>query len=365
VCQEGDESGPLRVSGAVPEPIVVASSLVEQALDEFFETAFREWGSIDPQFKQPLLELRQFIGSGGKRIRPAFCYWSAVGFGSNESDPSVLAAMVGLELLHSFALIHDDVMDRSDFRRGVPALHKRFEADHRDRMLRGSPEQYGCALAVLVGDLAHALADEVFSALAKEVRSIFSRLKLEVDLGQYLDIVGGASEAFDVTTSKTISLYKSAKYTIERPMQIGAAVANGCGEACQMTISAFAVPLGLAFQLKDDLLGVFGDTSLTKKPVGDDLREGKPTVLVALARQSLRPEELVIFESLFGQPELSEADVATLQELIVASGARSRVEQQIDDYFQEAVQALDLLQLVPEARSALREMAAFVVERDG
>ena len=196
--------------------------------------------------------------------------------------------MSALELVQASALIHDDLMDRSDTRRGEPAVHRRFEARHTAGGWRGGAAAFGDSVAVLLGDLALVWSDELLhaSGVAPEdlarARPVFDEMRTEVTVGQYLDLLTQATGDTSVELAGKVARYKSAKYTVERPLLFGAALA-GAPPELSAAYSAFGLPLGEAFQLRDDVLGVFGDPSETGKPAGDDLREGKRTALVALA----------------------------------------------------------------------------------
>ena len=205
---------------------------------------------------------------------------------------SLLRACASLELLHASALVHDDYMDASDVRRGRPATHRAFERIHREHGWPANPEQYGASAAILLGDLLLSWSDELLRTCGLpaervlEALGYFDLTRSEVVAGQFLDVSAQARGAADVDTAMTVLRYKSAKYSIERPLHIGAALAGASAE--QITqLSRFGLPLGEAFQLRDDLLGVFGDPAVTGKPAGDDLIEGKRTVLVSLALDAL------------------------------------------------------------------------------
>lgn len=359
---EDDESvSPMLVEVEVPASIAEVSELATRELLDFLNLEMARWGRIDHDFVQPIEELRRFIISGGKRLRPSFCYWTAVGLGTCPKDPQLLRALMGLEFLHSFALIHDDLMDASDTRRGEPSLHRVFERSHEAAELRGSRERFGASGAILVGDLAFAYADLMFADTNRRARLVYQELKLEVNLGQYLDFVGGYRDV-EIPRAERIALFKSGKYTVERPMHIGAALA-GRYSLTQQAISDFAVPLGMAFQLRDDVLGAFGEAAVTKKPVGDDLREGKPTLLVGLTRSLLARDDREVFDQLFGREDASPLEIATMQQLIRSSGALGALERKIDQLFLASMEALERLDLDPAAHAALGEMAGFVVDR--
>ncbi|MCL5973933.1 MULTISPECIES: polyprenyl synthetase family protein [Ferrimicrobium] len=362
MLEENDSLARMLVEVAAPHSIVEISRRVESELLQFLTTEHTRWMLVDADFAIPIEALRRFVISGGKRLRPAFCFWTAVGLGLDPSDPGLMKTLLGLELLHTFALIHDDLMDRSALRRGEPSVHTAFATQHRQEELRGSSAQYGDSMAILVGDLAFAYADQMLIDANRRARQLYSELKLEVNLGQSLDISGSFALNTTLAKAERIALYKSGKYTVERPMHIGAAMA-GRYFSTSDAITRFAVPLGMAFQLRDDVLGVFGMTERTKKPVGDDLREGKQTLLIGLACQRCTSSERELFEGLFGRDDLSVSEITALQVMIEETGALQAVEDRIDQLFLRSMQALDELPIIPEARAALGEMAGFVVDR--
>jgi len=306
--------------------------------------------------------------AGGKRFRAAFCVW---GFRAVEAEPADPAALVraaaALELLHASALVHDDYMDASDTRRGRPATHKEFEALHRERGWSGDPEQYGAAAAILLGDLLLSWADELLRlcglspAVVSDALGYFDTTRSEVIAGQFLDVSVQARGASDVEQAMRVLRYKSAKYSIERPLHVGAALAGGSAEVLD-ALSRFGLPLGEAFQLRDDLLGVYGDPSQTGKPAGDDLTEGKRTVLVALALEHADPEEAKRLDAALGRP-LSPEEVADLRRIIDTSGAHAEVERRIDVLTRESLAALDRAPVTEPARAVLRELAAAATQR--
>jgi geranylgeranyl diphosphate synthase, type I len=267
-----------------------------------------------------------------------------------------------LELLHTFALVHDDVMDGSDTRRGLDAVHQRFIRAHHDGGWRGEPRRFGEGIAILVGDFACTYADLLMRGAPARALDVYDELRVELCVGQSLDLVGTALRSNDVEDARRIATYKSAKYTVERPLHLGAALAGRLDELAD-SLSAIGLPLGEAFQLRDDLLGVFGEERVTGKPVGDDLREGKPTPLLAIAtaRSDADGRELL---ARVGAADLEETEVKALQELFLASGAVDEIEVTIDALVDRATAALDESPLTPDARELLRELAFYVAWRD-
>jgi len=320
------------------------------------------WSTLDPDLALPLGDLRELVLAGGKRLRPAFCYWAFVGSGGDPTDPIVIDAGASLELLHTFALVHDDVMDGSLTRRGLDAIHIGFEKRHRSGGWRGEPRRFGEGVAVLVGDLAFVYADLLLANAPRRAHDVFTDLRLEVNIGQYLDLIGTVRGRPTVDAARRICCYKSGKYTIERPLHLGLALANAPDSAYD-TLSRYGMPLGEAFQLRDDLLGVFGDEIETGKPVGVDLREAKPTALVARAFDAARPIDRQFLELRFGAHDLTESEVERMRTLLRTTGAHDAVEADVRRLLHEALDALEKADITAEAHTELTELAVYVAER--
>ena len=311
--------------------------------------------------------LCDFLLRGGKRMRPAFCYWGWRGAGGGDQDAAVAAA-ASLELLQACALIHDDVMDGSDTRRGQPAMHRRFAALHRGEDWHGDPEAFGVSAAVLLGDLCLIWADEMLntSGLAADAllraQPVYDEMRVELMAGQYLDLLEQALGGGTVESALRVARYKSAKYTIEKPLHMGAALAGAPAEVFE-GYSGYGLPLGEAFQLRDDVLGVFGDPSQTGKPAGDDLREGKRTALVAMALAKASPAQAALVRRHLGDPHLAERGVEDLREILRDTGALARVETLIAELMDDALAALEALPVEAEARTVLAELAVAATAR--
>jgi geranylgeranyl diphosphate synthase type I len=315
----------------------------------------------------PLIESLEGLLVGGKRLRPAFAYWGFRVAGGQDSD-EVLRACASLEFLQACALIHDDVMDASDTRRGKPAIHKQFESRHVTSNWKGSAKLFGEGSAILVGDLALSWADEMLltSGLTNEqldkAKSIYDIMRTELMCGQYLDLLEQVRGDITRERAETVIRFKSAKYTIERPLHLGAEIA-GADPGLIGVLSDYGLALGEAFQLRDDLLGVFGDSSVTGKPAGDDLREGKQTMLIAYANTNASESEKSLIASNLGNPNLSNEMITTLQDVLISCGAQDFVENRIADYLAKSFSALDLLTGSSEAKSALTDLAILATNR--
>ena len=315
----------------------------------------------------PLSEALRDLLSGGKRLRPAFAYWGWRATGGADCNEAIIAASA-LEFLQACALIHDDVMDGSDTRRGKPAAHRRFATLHRGSSWLGSPDNFGVGAAILLGDLCLSWADEMLftcgldSVALTRGKAVYDLMRTELMAGQYLDLLEQAVGGGSVDRALTVVRYKSAKYTIERPLHLGAALAGG-GPDVMVALTDYGLPLGEAFQLRDDVLGVFGDPSQTGKPAGDDLREGKRTVLVAEALERSNPTQASVVRRHLGDPGLTPEGVAELREVITDTGAIDRVESMIAELTERAFAALSSPLLNPVAIPVLEGLAIAATSR--
>jgi len=313
--------------------------------------------------------LEEFIGAGGKRLRPVLCAlgWQAA-TGTAPPKPVVRVAAC-LEMFHAFCLIHDDIIDNSATRRGRPTVHRTLATRHTAHRQGPLAERLGASCAILVGDLALTWADELLhtaglsSSQLTAVLPVLDTMRTEVIYGQYLDVTATGEPSPDVDRAQTIIQYKTAKYTCERPLHIGALL-GGAAPPLLRELSAYAMPLGEAFQLRDDLLGVFGDPQVTGKSRLEDLREGKHTMLLALALRDASPAHVSLLRRLLGNPHLSEAQAAQVRSILTVTGARTHIEDMID---QRREQVLDLLAspraIRPEAHQALRQLADTATRR--
>ena len=352
---------------------------VAGSIDTFLDAQAPVLADIHPA-TAPLLERARLFTRGGKRLRPAFCAWAyAAVAGSLDLPDAVATAAASLDVLHVSALMHDDVMDASDFRRGVPAAHRQFEADHRDADWRGDPEQFGRAGAILLGDLLLVWSEEMFRrsgldpAQLDRGRPHLEAVRTEVTAGQYLDVLAQARDPYTISRTdagreqladlvRTVVTWKSASYTIRRPLLLGAALAGA--DAAQLgALTSFGQPLGRAFQYRDDVLGIYGDESLTGKDSGEDLRVGKLTLLAAEAFGRAGEAEASELAGLFGNPDLDADGVARAREIIDASGARAAVEEEIRREFDLALAALAAADLFEPAREGLVALATAAVTR--
>ncbi|MEV0072908.1 polyprenyl synthetase family protein [Amycolatopsis sp. NPDC050768] len=348
---------------------------VERALTAFLDRAGDEIVRTEPSVAAGIDVLSGFVMCGGKRIRPTFAWWGWRGAGgpaSGEAAEGALQVVASLELIQACALIHDDLIDSSDSRRGNPTVHVASAKVHADHGWLGSPATFGLATAVLVGDLALAWADDMFAeaplpaqTLAK-ARPAWRAMRTEVLAGQYLDVRTQAVGDASPEAALRIDRLKTAAYTVQRPLHLGAALA-GADDRLVDTLLEFGGDVGVAFQLRDDLLGVFGDPSVTGKPAGDDLREGKRTLLVALGLQ-LADERgdrtaAKVIAGAIGKADLSDTAVDAVREALTGVGAVDAVEHRIDDLTASAMAALERAHLAEPAPAALADLVGKATRR--
>ncbi len=341
---------------------------VDIELATFLTNQVHYLDSISSDLRPVSQALSSFVLDSGKRLRPLFAYSGFISAGADVSA-QVISAIASLELLQACALIHDDLMDGSDTRRGKPSIHRHFESIHVQEELEGFAPAYGLAAAVLLGDLALVWSNQMLNSSGitqsqlGDVLPIHDEMRVELMAGQFLDIHEQTQKNTDLQRSMKIARYKSGKYTIERPLHIGAALSQKNSPSLMETLSAYGLPLGEAFQYRDDLLGVFGEPDLTGKPVGDDLREGKRTVLIALADARSTPEMRATSRQYFGDPQLSDAGVRILQEIILTSGAKDSLEVMIENLADESLSNLDSQDISQQGKDILTELAHIAIKR--
>lgn len=315
---------------------------------------------------------------GGKRLRAAFAYWAWRAYGghaSAENRSGVLQVCAALEMFQAAALFHDDVMDRSDTRRGIPTAHRSFATTHQQEVLHGDADQYGLSAAILLGDLSLIASENEFragaalfpAANALEAHKHFDAMRTVVTVGQFLDVHAQVAQWQDdltgaETRSLTIIETKTASYSVNSPLQIGASLAGASAQEHEK-LRGYGIPVGMAYQLVDDLLGIFGDPEVTGKPAGDDLREGKRTVLVIEALRALSPKDRAVLQDSLGNSELEDSEVTKLITLIKNSGAVEATQQRIDELTAQGLAALASLEIDQTAREVLEQLTSLALRR--
>ncbi|HJY44588.1 MAG TPA: polyprenyl synthetase family protein [Propionibacteriaceae bacterium] len=380
----------VKGADAVLDPQAPLSQAFREAVSAEISAFLNEQSSVLDSMGPELVPVHLMASQmlcGGKRMRPAFCVWgyiAAAGIPSDDDLKSLLTAAGSLDVLHVSALIHDDLMDSSDLRRGRPAAHRQFEALHANAGWLGDSAAFGRAGAILLGDLLVMWSAQMLhgagvdQSTLERALPIVEAMRTEVTCGQYLDIVAQAHPLrkrapaigslrptieLALDDASRVVEYKAARYTVQRPCQMGAALGGGDDEL-YFALGAYGSPLGRAFQFRDDLLGVFGDPKVTGKPAGDDLREGKRTVLVAHAYAHADDAGQKLLLQRLGDPALDETGITELQQVIVESGAREAVESMINEYYERALKALHDTEITEEGRVGLTALADAAVRRE-
>ena len=349
-----------------PDALSVLRHRVDASLAAQLDVLLPRVAGMHPAMEPLVAELRSFLASG-KRIRPALLLMGFQAAGGRQLHV-VEGPALGLELLHACALLHDDIIDAAPTRRGRPSVHRAFADRHRAAGWRGDADAYGTGVAILLGDLAFVQADELFlsarvpdAALLAAFRR-FTLLREEVMVGQALDLHAAATGATDRELALTVATLKSGRYSVARPLEIGAVLA-GADAGLLAGLHAVGDPLGRAFQLADDLLGVFGATDLTGKSASSDLAEGKRTLLIAEAAARLDDAGRAELEAALGHGPLDDDTTARVRKLLTGCGARAAVEAEIASATGEARRALAELPVPPAARSALTAVADYLGNR--
>jgi geranylgeranyl diphosphate synthase, type I len=353
------------VGPTVTRPDDALITRVDAALRTFLDGRAASLAAVGPELRPVVDAARRIVLHGGKRLRPRFAYWGWRSVRSAaDDDAALVTAAASLELLHSCALVHDDLIDASGTRRGHPAAHTAFESLHRAEGWPGDARRFGGAAAILLGDLLLSWADALFASaqLGDPAQQVYDKMREFVMAGQYLDVLVQARGGFSTDDALRVVEFKTSKYTVEGPLHLGAGAAGG-GPEVLAALTAYALPIGEAFQLRDDVLGVWGDPLETGKPAGDDLLEGKRTLLVALAMQRADTAQADLLCRSLGVRTLDAHQVHQLREVIVKTGALDDVEQRIATRTAEARGGLAAAPIAAEARAALDALAVAATQR--
>jgi geranylgeranyl diphosphate synthase, type I len=338
---------------------------VDRALYDFLARQRRSAADARTGMLPLIEEIERTIRSGGKRLRPLFCYWGYRAGGAE--DQRIMSAAASLELLHTFALVHDDVMDRSSIRRGEPSSYLRLA--RQVGVASSYADRFGTSAAILAGDLANVLADQLFleSPFPPDrmmaAGGILHAMRAEVIGGQYLDVLAAATGGASVSDARRIAFLKSGGYTVEKPLLIGATLAGAAGDVLA-ALSCYGVPLGEAFQLRDDVLGAFGDPAVTGKDGESDFREGKQTLLVALARERAASPDRRFLDERLGRHDLTPGDIERIRSLLGSTGALRETTETIAKLRNRALEALEDAALPDEPARALVELADVAAQRE-
>ena len=363
LSEVGCDTWPVK---AAPSPVQRALAdnflkAVEGELARLFADERAAAANAAPTSTLLLDEVGRIVEAGGKRLRPLFCYWGYRAGGGRNED-AIPRAGAAIELLHTCALIHDDLIDASDSRRGVPSTFRKLQES-----LGGGIEK-GRAAAVLAGDLAQALADRLLMSSAFPAERIlpafdrFNDMRVQAVGGEFLELLGAADEGLDERAARRIAAQKSGSYSVAGPLLVGAALA-GADASVEATLGDYGWALGEAFQLRDDILSTFGDPALTGKDADSDIRQGTPTALVVNAREAGGAPVRRMLKDLLGKDGLSSEDVERVRAVIVATGAVSHVVGLVNGLVERAKSALEGGPIGEESAVALADLAESMAMR--
>ena len=341
--------------------------------DKILQEEILEWRreavKLDERWELFMKVLEEFVVRGGKRIRPAFLYYSYLACGGSEEEKAMRAG-VSLELLHAFLLIHDDLIDNSDLRRGGPTVHRVFEKEHRKMSLEGSSEEFGRSTAMILGDVVQMLARKQLRKVGleegvyRESERMMEDLLWETAYGWYIEMLNTKSGAIEETEVKRSMEYVSARYTVSGPVKMGAMLA-GVGVEKIKALEEYGLNLGLAFQIQDDVLGMFGDEVKVGKPVESDLKEGKKTLLILRTLDRLGDEETKSkLMSIYGNREATKQDLVWVRDLIKSQGVLDEVKSEAKELAEKAEKNLEGLEWSEEGEEFLLGIASYIVERE-
>ncbi|WP_370949749.1 polyprenyl synthetase family protein [Amycolatopsis sp. cg5] len=330
---------------------------VEARLRTQLATDRARYAAVAPGSEAVVDALSTAVLSGGKRLRPSLAYLSFLGAGGSPADPRIVDVGAALELLHAGCLVHDDIMDDSPTRRGLLTTHARYQQEHQKSGYTGEARRFGEGVGMIVGDMAFFYAIGLLRTTTPETQAVFFELAVDAGVGQYLDLLAAACPADLAPDPMTIARYKTGRYTVEGPLRLGAALAGRLVELGE-ALTAYGQPVGLAYQLRDDLLGAFGDPSVTGKPVGDDLRQGKRTLLLGYAKQQASGS-LELLEKV-DAGALTEAEVPAVQRLLEDLGAREYVESTCQALAVDAVNAIEAADIDLSVKEYFKHFAAYV-----
>lgn len=341
---------------------------LDKHLENFFDRKISQASEISPLVSSMVKNLREFTLRPAKRVRAAFCYYGYLACGGKNKKAALEASMF-IELIHSYLLIHDDIIDRDEFRRGKATMHNLYKKIYRSKSKIKDAEHFGVSMAIMAGDLASALGYEILiqsrfpdtlklKALAKLNQSLF-----DVDAGQILDEFLEINSKPVLDDVLTVFKYKTNRYTVEGPLHIGAIL----GEADLKILNVFSrysLPLGIAFQIQDDILGMFGSAKKIGKPVGSDLREGKQTILIvkALERADKRQKKIII--SNLRKKKITREDLQKVRKIIIDTGSLDYSKRLALRLTSQAKEIIKKTPLADEGKIFLEKIPDYIVARD-
>lgn len=342
---------------------------IDRELAVFFDLKIKE--TKDNQKPKELLEmvenLKGFTLGFGKRIRPILFYYGYL-IGGGENKKEALKAAISVELIHSYLLVHDDIIDGDNFRHNDFSMHHRYERKIKELFKSRKSKHFGISMGIITGDLAstfgyEALTDSRFpSDLKIKAISRLNKIIANTITGEALDVVLGANLDFDTAEIMKMQEYKTAKYTIEGPMHLGAILA-GSSDKLLKSLSSFAIPLGVAFQIQDDIMGIFGDREKIGKPVGADIREGKKTLLISHAIEKSNSKQRNAIHFILGNKKTNSADVEKIKKIIIETGALQDSQEKAANLVKLSKKYLDKIKISKKNKNFLSDLADFIISR--
>lgn len=341
---------------------------VDREIEIYLNYVIEETEKTDFFVASTMRYFKKTILAGGKRIRPIMMYWGYIAAGGKDCK-EIIKASISIELIHAFLLMHDDIIDRDDLRRGKKTVHAKYR-DYHKRFLQGNDsDHFGISVSIVLGDLVYSLGNRVLFSSKFDSEIIVRALnKMQNIVG--LTCIGEVQDVYMEYSKKTtekdiLSMYenKTARYTFDGPLKLGAMLAGANDRFCDQ-LSTFTIPVGVAFQVRDDILGVFGSEKKTGKPVGSDIAEGKKTLLVSRAYKKADGKQKKILNSLLGKKDLTKSDVVTFQNVLVETGAKTEAEEYMDKLISDAHTALEKANLPKDARAFLYSLASYLNNRE-
>jgi geranylgeranyl diphosphate synthase, type I len=342
--------------------------IVDRKLAEYFSQKLREMSKVGVSAKDAVKSIQYLTLAGGKRLRAAFMYWGYIGAGGKEID-KIIEASMSIELTHIFLLIHDDIIDRDDFRHGVSAIHKKYENLARRFYKKVDAKHFGDSMAIITGDMAAAFGNEIIFNSKFKPEIILKALDKLQDIvtvtvsGEIFDVVLEAKgkalekEVLEVHENKT------AKYTVEGPLHLGAMLA-GANDDMLKALSDYAIPVGIAFQVQDDILGVFGNERKLGKPVCSDLREGKQTLLIVKALEKGNSRQKKLIQKLLGNKNITDEEIEQFRQVVRDTGSFEYSRKLAEKLVMKGKKALEKAEISKEAKDFMVGIADYIVNRE-
>lgn len=341
---------------------------VDREIDRYLDTVIAEASKKDVFVAGATKHFKKMILAGGKRLRPIMMYWGYIAAGGT-NHKEIIKTSISIELIHAFLLMHDDIIDRDDLRHGKKTMHAQYR-DHYRRFFQGqNAEHFGNSIAIVTGDFVYSLGNQVIFASQFDPITIVRALNKMQDIvgltcvGEIQDIYMEYSKK--VTEDRILQMYenKTARYTFDGPLKLGAIFAGADDVFCEQ-LSAYAIPVGIAFQIRDDILGVFGNSQKTGKPVGSDIAEGKMTYLVHHAYKNASEAQKKVLNRYFGKRTIDRAGVDAFCDVLIATGARADADARIHALVKQSREALERTNIPVQAKDFLDALASHLNNRE-